>query len=53
MDKVKMIIDDIKYLENLGLEGEEILENILSVDRDIDKSILIKAFDKCGYDLTF
>lgn len=53
MSKVKDIEDDIKYLEDLGLEAEEILESILrdyngyATNKDIKT-----AFKNCDYDVT-
>lgn len=51
--KLEGMIDDIKYLEDLGLEAEEILDNVLSDDSCIDKKMVVEAFKKCGYDVTF
>lgn len=53
MSKVNDIVDDIKYLEDLGLESEDILERILvdyngyATNKDI-----VTAFKKCGYTVT-
>ena len=51
--KLEGMIDDIKYLEDLGLEAEEILERILSDDNGYtDNKTIVEAFKKCGYDVT-
>jgi hypothetical protein len=48
--KLEGMIDDIKYLEDLGLEAEEILESILSDDNGYtDNKTIVEAFKKCGY----
>lgn len=48
--KLEGMIDDIKYLEEQGLEAEEILENILSNDNGYtDNKTIVEAFKKCGY----
>lgn len=51
--KLEGMIDDIKYLEDLGLEPQEILESILSDDNGYtDNKTIVEAFKKCGYDVT-
>ena len=52
MSKVKDIEDDIRYLEDLGLEAEEILENILSNCTGYTNKEIVTAFKNCGYDVT-
>ena len=53
MSRVNDIMDDIRYLEGLGLGAEEILESILrdytacATNKDI-----VTAFKKCGYTVT-
>lgn len=47
---VKDIEDDIKYLEDLGLEATEVFESIVrDYNYDKDKKAIIKAFENCGY----
>jgi len=48
---INSMVDDIKYLEDLGLDGEEIWDNFKPSDygnnaTDYHKK---KAFEKCGY----
>lgn len=50
--KLEGMIDDIKYLEDLGIEPEEILENILTNNNGADNKTIVEAFKKCGYDVT-
>jgi hypothetical protein len=47
----KNIIDDIKYLEKLGLSIEEILENITATYQGYER-LIVSAFKKMGYDVT-
>lgn len=51
--KLEGMIDDIKYLEEQGLEAEEILENIISNDNGYtDNKTIKEAFKKCGYTIS-
>lgn len=49
MDRIKDIMDDIRYLEVLGLESNEIFESILRDYADTDNKDILTAFTKCGY----
>ena len=52
---VKSMMDDIRYCENLGMDGGEIYES-MSLDNyspkatDADKD---EAFKRCGYTITY
>lgn len=49
MDKIKDIMDDIRYLEVLGLESDEIFDSISRDYADTDNKDILTAFTKCGY----